>query len=697
MPSARGQVQAVVPADVANPGAATSSAVIPAPVAPATRSAAAPAAVAPATSSAAAPAPVAPATSGAAAPAPAAPAVASATATAAAPTVAATAGAPSPGQAVAGDGKAYAVTELKVGYKFPHPGLPAIEELMNSEIRLGVAADGYTAPHAGMPTAVVKLGEIGKSGPQKLYKSGIAAIYSHLLRLLNARGIIGVFVVVDPADIKMDSANSEKDEDVRGARTSLQLVVVTSVVKEVRTVAKSEVPTADRVDIPQQASIREHSPLQPAEPGATMRNDLLRKDVLDDYVLRLNRYPGRRVDVAMSPTDKTGELTLDYLVSEARPWYAFAQVANTGTSQTSDFRERFGFVDNQLTGHDDIFTLDYSTAGFSKSHALIATYELPFFNFDRARYKVYGSWNEYTASDVGRNLQHFSGSGWTAGNELTVNIFQRRELFIDAVGGFKAQESTSQSLDTGTNGLGLFWEPYLGLKLERITDLATTTAQVLLTGYFTGSNTQDLEGLGRPNLAGSPAVLHYELAQSFYLEPLLEPERFARGKSTLAHEIYVATRGQYAFNNRLFPQAEDVAGGLYSVRGYPESIAAGDSVVLGTAEYRFHVPRIFPAQDDPTKTPFLWDQSFRFAPQTAYSRPDWDLILRAFVDAGQVVISSRQSYENNATLVGAGLGIELQYKQNFNLRLDWGNALTDVKDEVKAGSQRVHITATILY
>ena len=553
------------------------------------------------------------------------------------------------------------------------------------------------APRAGVPTVMVSLGEIGKSGPQKLYKSGIAAIYSHILRQLNSRGIIGVFVVVDPADIKMDLASPEKDEDVRGTRTSLQLVVVTSVVKEVRTVAIGENSTADRVDNPRQASIREHSPLQPAVEGAATRNDLLRKDELDEYVLRLNRFPGRRVDVAISQTGKTGELNLDYLVSEARPWYVFAQASNTGTSQTTDFRERFGYVNNQLTGHDDIFSLDYSTAGFSKSHAVIATYELPFFNSDRARYKVYGSWNEYTASDVGQNNQQFTGSGWMAGNELTVNMFQKRELFIDAVGGFKAQESTAQSVTSGTNGQGLFWEPYIGLKLERITDLATTTGQLLLTGFFTGTDEHDLEGLGRVNVSRSPAVLHYEFAQSFFLEPLLDPERFARGKSTLAHEIYLSTRGQYAFGNRLFPQAEEVAGGLYSVRGYPESIAAGDSVVMGTAEYRFHVPRVFPVQDDPTKTPFLWDKTFRYSPQTVYGRPDWDLILRAFVDAGQVAISSRQTFENNATLVGAGVGFELQYRQNFNLRVDWGNALTDVKDEVKAGSQRVHITATILY
>jgi hemolysin activation/secretion protein len=118
---------------------------------------------------------------------------------------------------------------------------------------------------------------------------------------------------------------------------------------------------------------------------------------------------------------------------------------------------------------------------------------------------------------------------------------------------------------------------------------------------------------------------------------------------------------------------------------------------MATAEYRFHVPRIFAIQADPTKTPFLWDKSFRAAPQHPYGRPDWDLILRGFVDVAEVVNSARQPFEKDATLVGTGVGMELQYKQNFNVRVDWGAALTDLPDEVRAGSNRFHISSTILY
>ena len=220
-----------------------------------------------------------------------------------------------------------------------------------------------------------------------------------------------------------------------------------------------------------------------------------------------------------------------------------------------------------------------------------------------------------------------------------------------------------------------------------------------LIGYTTDASQASINGLGRQDATRNPVVLQYGASQSFFLEPLIEPEKFAAGASTLANELYFSVHGQWAFHDRLFPNAEDVAGGLYTVRGYPESIAAGDSSVIATVEYRFHLPRVFPVQSDPSKTPFLWDKNFRVSPQQTYGHPDWDLILRTFVDAAEVVNSPRQSSEHDASMVGMGVGVELQYKQNFNVRVDWGAAATDIQacEGVEAGSNRFHITSTILY
>jgi len=425
-------------------------------------------------------------------------------------------------------------------------------------------------------------------------------------------------------------------------------------------------------------------------------------------VLWLNRMPGRHVDVAVSATgiskEDAGKVTLDYLIAESRPWYVYAQVSNTGTSQTNNWRERFGFVDNQLTGHDDILTLDYITAGFDDaSQDAIGGYEFPVPLGDRLRNKIYGSWNEFTASDVGQSKEQFHGEEWIVGDEMTMNLYQQRELFIDGIGGVRVQGITTHNESLATpDGDVTYTSPYGTIRLERATELATTNASITAVGYLTGATEKQVEALDRVPVSVDSFVLEGDATQSFYLEPLLDPKGFVNGAGTLANEVYLHAHGQWAFDSRLFPQAEDVAGGFYTVRGYPESIMAGDSVFVINTEYRLHIPRLFPIQPDPTKTPFLWDKSFRVSPQQPYGRPDWDLISRVFLDVGRVMYSDPQSFERNGTLVGTGVGLELQYKQNFNFRIDWGIALNDLKNpdptqQVTEGSNRFHISATILY
>ena len=65
--------------------------------------------------------------------------------------------------------------------------------------------------------------------------------------------------------------------------------------------------------------------------GEGERNDLLRKNELDDYIFRLNRHPGRRVDLALSTGAEVGGVTLDYLVAENKSTYVYGQISNTGT------------------------------------------------------------------------------------------------------------------------------------------------------------------------------------------------------------------------------------------------------------------------------------------------------------------------------------------------------------------------------
>jgi hypothetical protein len=120
---------------------------------------------------------------------------------------------------------------------------------------------------------------------------------------------------------------------------------------------------------------------------------------------------------------------------------------------------------------------------------------------------------------------------------------------------------------------------------------------------------------------------------------------------------------------------------------------------MGTVEYRLHIPRLLRPKAGPaTQVPLLGE--FRGRPQYVFGRPDWDLILRVFTDAGRALKAGRIPGEFNETLWGAGAGLELLLKRNLSLRFDYGQALRFIHgsdNEVDENDREYRWLITILY
>ena len=171
---------------------------------------------------------------------------------------------------MARDNKTYPLTGIKVNYYKPNAEQPPINLLLATPVTLGVVDGAYVAPRAGAKLVSVKLGDVGKEGVTKITRSGIEQVYGQMVRFYNSKGIIGVFVVVDAKDI------DASDADIRPAdRTALQFIVVTSMVKEVRTVeTRGMWPRMGSVwTNPVDARIRNNSPLKGGD-----KADLLNKN-----------------------------------------------------------------------------------------------------------------------------------------------------------------------------------------------------------------------------------------------------------------------------------------------------------------------------------------------------------------------------------------------------------------------------------
>ncbi|MCI0674735.1 MAG: hypothetical protein L0Y42_03045 [Phycisphaerales bacterium] len=588
----------------------------------------------------------------------------------------------------------YRIDRFELKYASPRPDHVPIFELAQTEIRLTKTANGYVPP--GADVTEFKLIE----APKDRYSlRAIYSICSQLVRALNERGMIGIEVSTDQIEPNGD--------DRRQGQTALQLTISTGEVVQVRTLAAGErINPQLRENNPAHQWIRDHSPVQPRTEGGAVRGSLLRQDLLEEYLFALSRHPGRRVDMALSQGDVPGGAVLDYIVTENDPWLWYTQVSNTGTSQTKSVRERFGLIQNQLTGRDDTLTLDYITAGFQDTNALLGSYEWPLDDDRTWRARGFASWSQYTASDVGFAGEDFEGESWSIGGEVSTNIFQYREFFIDAIAGLRFDNIKVDNQAVAIVGEAGLLIPNIGARFERTTQIDNTMGAVFLefcSAGWTGVDEAELTELGRFLPSEDWVVLRWDATHSFFLEPLLDPDwedPEAEG-SKLAHEIQAVFKGQYAFDRRLIPQFEQVVGGLYTVRGYPESVVAGDSTVIGNLEYRFHVPRAFYQRPDGRETvpePQLFGGPFRWVPQTPYGTADWDVVLKAFFDAGWAGISEPFFFESDHTLLSAGVGIDFLFKRNLTVRVDWGFVLRALEDlDVNSGSNRVQFVATFLF
>jgi HEAT repeat protein len=598
------------------------------------------------------------------------------------------------------DGPTYPIDKFVLAYRMNRPGLPDLDGVMKMDIVLRQTSTGWVKARQIAPLTTIHLADVPKLSEHRFRGSAIQSINEQIVAYFNAKGLVGIFVAPDEKDIDPQTAQDTRPAD--DGRT-LRLVVAAAVISQVRTVASGERfgDRVDRVNLPAYQSIAANSPLQAAttQPAGDARG-LLWKDQLDDYVFSLNRHPGRRVNAALASTGTNGEVGLDYLVTEDKPWSVYYQMLNSGTKATNTWRERAGFIDTQLTGHDDILTLDYTTSGFDADNQVSGAYEAPFFGSRWLRWRVYGNWDTYTASDVGITNEEFTGKDWWLGGEAIANVYQYKDLFIDALAGahFRHVDTHNETVDI--NGSADFLLPHVGARLERVTDAATTLASVIAEFNFNPlSGGDDLDNLGRLNVDSSWTTVRWDAFQSFYLEPLFnrsqwhDPAGGPAATPILANEVAFLVRGQYAGDSRLIPQFEDTVGGLYSVRGYPESVTAGDNTIVATAEYRFHIPRALQMTGEPPK---LFGKPFRTG-SSKYGLPDWDLIARTFVDVGRTVNNQRLSpLEVDETLLSWGLGLELQILRNFSIRCDWGMALRDMENgEVTAGSSRFHIVGTL--
>ncbi|MCP4905772.1 MAG: ShlB/FhaC/HecB family hemolysin secretion/activation protein [bacterium] len=633
--------------------------------------------------------------------------------------------------------KTFRIGELELEYARERTSEPALDEITPITVELRRTEVGWDAPREDEPGERVEVGG-PKSPVLDLEVGGLVRVLGRLVARLNEAGLSGVDVRPSARDFDLENERDLRPPD----RENLTIVISAGRISRIRTIAVGDRVKGDwKIDNEVHTRIRESSPLQPAELEDEDSTDLVDRHALERYLFRLNRHSGRRVEAALSPGEDPGDVVLDYRVLESKPWYAYAQVTDTGTRRTNPWQTRLGYTHRQLTNRDDVLSVDWLNVSLDEVNAVSARYQAPFFGkerpawmsqrrgdpewiewlprdeipwwgIERLRWEVNFAMSKSqagrSATQVGLANDRITSAQYQAGGRFIYEAFQLRNLFIDFYGGlsFRDLDVNNRTVDAGGDALLVI--PRIGVHSERISQISNFQLDLSANGQINQIDSGNLDALGRDEADEKYAIVNFNLGYSTFLEPLLRPEAWrdpsTHSSSTLAHEISFGIRGQYAFDYRLIPQSNGSIGGLYSVRGYSQSVAVGDTIAIASAEYRFHFPRALPVLRQPLRLPLIGD--FRAAPQQVYGRPDWDLVLRAFVDAGHAVRNDQHrvsvgATEDDQTLIGAGVGADLQIRSNLRARIDWATALMntngDIANGANVGQSELHVLFSILY
>lgn len=556
-----------------------------------------------------------------------------------------------------------------------------------------------------------------KDAPSGEYTfNAINRLQTQISAALIANGYYGVAVTVDPDQIDLETGDDYREE----GDTSLTLRIWLGEVIEQRTIAKGgRIKGDDPINHPFHKKIIEKSPFHEYSQEGEF---LINKNYLDKYVERLNQNPRRRVDVSLASGGAPGKVVLDYIVSEAKPWTAYLQVSNTGTEATGEWRERIGLVHYQLTNNDDILSLDYLTAEFDRANAVLASYELPLIRPDYLNFKADFKYSDFAAENILQdNLSDSEGETFSYGTEFIYTPFFWKQHAFSATFGVLGEDikflSSTPNPDEGQVTL---LSPYLRLEASKQKQLHQSTFSI---SYEENVNTSDdnetnLLLLGRSNSTVDHKIVRFDLYQSFFIEPLLPSYYKVKQDKWLAnsliHELAFSLSGQEALEDvRLITQKQIYGGGFFTVRGYNESAARGDSGLVGSAEYRIHLARLLrPAsmleEVDPEKQ--VPDRKvrnrFNYRAPSLYGIPDWNFLVRGFFDWASFSFNGDKSVdETEQDLRSVGLGFEFQYRSNLNIRLDYGIVMEELfndfnntlEDDADEGDSRFHFLATFSF
>lgn len=380
---------------------------------------------------------------------------------------------------------------------------------------------------------------------------------------------------------------------------------------------------------------RQERVLKPFEP---LKRKALQLDELRSGLRSANSLPDRNVKAVIVPGQDLGVSDLVLEVDDRRPYHIGAEVNNFGTEATGRERAHVWLRHTNLLGWDDRLTVRAQGGEHVFGAVAQAAYPLSDDVTEigwMAGYTDVSIGGELTPLDLGgeaylagvsanRRIYRSEAGSLTWTNRLDYKKIQNTLLGI---------ETSQDDLRMARTGAAVDWS-------DRWGRTAVTVEGTVGTAELGGSEKNDPK-LSRRG-AGAPFVKLTALAQRLH--------RLWSGALALLRVQAQATP------DSLVSAEQFEAGGVYSVRGYPQSDTLADAGVAGGAEIR-------------SRLDFLPEEAV-----VPFTRTPWRQALQAvvFVDAAHAVLRAPAAGEDRSrSLSGAGIGLRLDLPDGLEARIEW--------------------------
>jgi len=404
------------------------------------------------------------------------------------------------------------------------------------------------------------------------------------------------------------------------------------------------------------------------------KGQILNSDRIESSLKQINKQPDRTVRAVLSPgaTPETSDILLK-VEKERSPQHFYTELNNRGTKYTSLNRWGVGYINNNLLGIDDIFSLHFIANGKTEVYSGSAVYDMPVSRYNTRA----GAYFAHSKADIGGQfaIPGLSPTGHAELWGLYVSHPWLNKEFTD--------ESTSAAMTlTGNITAGL---DSLSVYNEI---MGNETSHDELRILKTGMNFEEKDNLGRSGLVaeahfGIPEFLgsmdkHDESASRIDAGGEFQKYTGSISRVTrLPGSMYLVNSFKGQYTPFALPNGVQMSiGGADSVRGFPENEYLADYGWINTAELRMP-PLLLPSI---LKVPF--DKKHT-------SLTDAVQVV-GFIDTGKGYINKPRTGEvEEKFLIGAGFGFRFDLYDRLRARIDFGFPLGHEKPSDGSNS-RVH-------